>query len=163
AFRRRSGWQSHNRKAHENAAAGCAVGGGRRPGRGIHCPRPRAQLRCVGLAALGPGGRGRPDLHDEWLPVLEAPGRVDRDGDRDDLGGFMLVLLAALLRPESWPFLLVSAVLAWRRGRGARALVVAGLALVPVLWFGGEYLGSHDLFRGSYLAKASKEAVHLRR
>lgn len=100
----------------------------------------------------------------ESEPLLTALllGAVARHADRDHLGGFLLVLLASLLRPESWPFLLVSGVLAWRRGPVARAVVLAGVALVPVLWYGGEYIGSHDPFRGSYLAKTTREAVRLR-
>src|SRR5205814_7033055 len=51
----------------------------------------------------------------------------------------------------------------WRRRPRIRPLVVAGLALVPLLWFGGEYLGSGDPFRGGQLATQSHEARVLRR
>jgi hypothetical protein len=98
-------------------------------------------------------------------PLLTALllGAVARHADRHDLQGFGLVFLAALLRPESWPLLLASAVLAWRGTPRGRAVIAAGLVAVPVLWFGGDYLGSGDPFRGGQLAKTTKEAVRLRR
>jgi hypothetical protein len=90
-------------------------------------------------------------------------GAVARHADRHDLQGFALVSLASLLRPESWPLLLASGVLAWRRTPGSRAIVAASLVAVPVFWFGGDYLGSGDPFRGGQLAKTTQEAVRLRR
>lgn len=98
-------------------------------------------------------------------PLLTALllGAVARHADRHDLQGFALVLLASLLRPESWPLLLASAVVAWRRSPRSRVVIAASLAVVPVLWFGGEYLGSGDPFRGGQLAKTTQEAVRLRR
>src|SRR4051812_28356336 len=41
---------------------------------------------------------------------------VDRHAGRHDGAGFALVVGASLLRPESWPLLLVSGAVAWRRG-----------------------------------------------
>jgi hypothetical protein len=51
----------------------------------------------------------------------------------------------------------------WTRRPRVRPLVVVGVIAVPVLWFGGEYLGSGDPFRGGYLAEVSLEARLLRR
>src|SRR2546430_2395045 len=76
---------------------------------------------------------------------------VGRHVYRHDRSGFLLVVLASLLRPESWPALLVSGMVLWRRRPGSRALVLAAVAAVPVLWFGGDYLGSGDPFRGGQL------------
>jgi hypothetical protein len=87
---------------------------------------------------------------------------VARHADRDDGVGFALVLLASLLRPESWGPLLASAVVTWRRMPAIRPLVIAGLVTVPLLWLGGDYLGSGDPFRGAVLAKMSAEAHQLR-
>jgi hypothetical protein len=64
-----------------------------------------------------------------------------------------LGVAASLLRPEIWPFLLVYAVWLWRRDPGSRQLVTAGLALVPLLWFGPELWGSGDLLRSSERAQ----------
>jgi len=110
----------------------------------------------------------------EWLfqsgvggsePLLTALllGAVARHVDRHDLQGFGLVMLASLLRPESWPLLLGSAVVAWQWSPRSRAVIAASLAAIPAIWFGGEYLGSGDPFRGGQLAKTTQEAVRLRR
>src|SRR3954451_11032332 len=98
-------------------------------------------------------------------PLLTALllGAVARHADRHDVQGFALVVIASLLRPESWPLLLASAVVAWRRSPGSRAVVAASLVAVPVFWFGGDYLGSGDPFRGGQPAKTTQEAVRLRR
>lgn len=97
-------------------------------------------------------------------PLLTALllGAVDRHANGHDRSGFVLALLASLLRPESWPALLVSAIVTWRRRPRSRPFLIAGIATVPVLWFGGEWLGSGDPFRGGELAKQSLEAQQLR-
>ena len=60
---------------------------------------------------------------------------------------------AALLRPETWPFLAVYGGWAWLRRPSLRPLV-AGLALaVPALWLGPELWGSGDLLRSSERAR----------
>src|SRR3954449_6200903 len=57
---------------------------------------------------------------------------------------FALGVGAALLRPETWPFLgLYGLWLAWRDER-ARRLVAAGFAALPVLWLLPELWGSGD-------------------
>jgi hypothetical protein len=73
-----------------------------------------------------------------------------------------LGLLAALLRPETWPFVgLYAAWVAWRGDWWTRLTIAAALAAVPLLWFGGDHLGSGDAWHGSYLARISKEATAL--
>jgi hypothetical protein len=60
---------------------------------------------------------------------------------------------AALLRPETWPFLVLYGCWAWLRRPSLRPLV-AGLALaVPALWLGPELWGSGDLLRSSERAR----------
>lgn len=66
---------------------------------------------------------------------------------------FWLGVLAGLLRPEIWPFLLVYALLldrsrprqpsVWRW----RTRIVAGLLALPVAWYLPDYLGSGEPFR----------------
>lgn len=108
-------------------------------------------------------------LMPEWLfqaglggsePLLTALllGAVDRHADRHDGAGFVLVVGAALLRPESWPLLLASGIVTWRRQPRLRPLVVGGGLGVGLLWFGGDYLGSGDPFWGGHLARWSREA-----
>lgn len=66
---------------------------------------------------------------------------------------FALAVAAGLLRPEAWPFLGVYGLwLAWRH-RETLALVVAGFALLPVLWLLPEKWGSGDLWRASNRAQ----------
>jgi len=59
----------------------------------------------------------------------------------------------ALLRVEAWPFLLVAAVVHWRRVPGDRAAVIAAALAVPALWFVPEWLGSGDLLRSGARAR----------
>jgi hypothetical protein len=86
-------------------------------------------------------------------------GALDRHLERRDGAGLALALMAALLRPESWPLLGVSAIVAWRRSPALRPWAVAAVAAVPLLWFGGDYLGSGSPFTGGHLARMSKQAT----
>ncbi len=72
---------------------------------------------------------------------------------------FACGLLAGLLRPEVWPFVLVYAV-AFRPAT-VRQRVGVGLALLmlPVLWFGPDWISSGDPFNGAGLARHSAEAL----
>jgi hypothetical protein len=53
-----------------------------------------------------------------------------------------LLLAAALLRPEAWPFLGGYALWLWRTGCEPLGVVVAALLPVPLLWFGPDLLGA---------------------
>jgi hypothetical protein len=62
---------------------------------------------------------------------------------------FWLLVAAALLRPETWPFLLALAGWLWVRdpafaGWRGRAGLLCGLVLVPVGWLAPPWLGSGD-------------------
>jgi hypothetical protein len=85
-------------------------------------------------------------------------GALDRHLAGDDRAGVLLAFLAALLRPESWPLLAVSGEVAWRRRPSLRPFVVLALAAVPLLWFGGDYLGSGNPFTSGHMARISKQA-----
>ncbi len=57
---------------------------------------------------------------------------------------------AALIRPEVWPFLGLYAIWRWREeGWRARSAILAGLALIPLLWFLPPWIGSGDPFSAS--------------
>jgi hypothetical protein len=74
------------------------------------------------------------------------------DGRRDH--AFALGVPAALLRPETWPFLAFYGAWAWRaREPGGRALVAGSALLVPLLWLGPELVGSGDPLRASNRAR----------
>ncbi len=60
---------------------------------------------------------------------------------------------AALLRVETWPFLLIAGAVAWRRRPQDRPLLVGVGLIVPLAWFGGELLGSGTLLRSADRAR----------
>ncbi len=55
---------------------------------------------------------------------------------------------AALIRPETWPFLALYGLWMWRRDPGSRGLLIAIVALIGALWFLPELWGSGSLWRG---------------
>lgn len=69
---------------------------------------------------------------------------------RSSLG---LLLLASLLRPEVWPVLLAYSVYLWVRAPSCRMWVIAAWILLPLLWFGGDWVGSGNPFLSSTRAK----------
>jgi len=67
---------------------------------------------------------------------------------------FALGVGAALIRPEAWPFLGLYALWCWRASRGReRALIAAGLALIPLAWFGPPAVAGEILAAGAHAAK----------
>src|SRR4029078_12005597 len=81
--------------------------------------------------------------------------------------------LAALGRIELWPLLVLYALWVFLGEVGARRVALVALVLaVPVLWLGGDWVGSGDAFHGSKRAagfqeravtRAEKEAQRTRR
>ena len=69
-----------------------------------------------------------------------------------------LLALAALGRVEAWALLLGVGGWCCLR-RTDRLLAAALIAVVPVLWLGGDWLGSGDPLRGGFLARLSGEAM----
>ena len=66
-----------------------------------------------------------------------------------------LLLAAALLRPEAWPFLGGYALWLWRSGREPLPLLVAALLPVPLLWFGPDVLGAGGALGASDAARGT--------
>lgn len=67
---------------------------------------------------------------------------------------FACGIAAGLLRPEAWPFVLVYAAwLAWRGTGRDRALIAAGLAVLPLAWLLPEKWGSGDFWRAASRAQ----------
>jgi hypothetical protein len=73
---------------------------------------------------------------------------------------FAALWLASLGRPEAWPFVGLYAVWAWRERPQMRKLLVAGLLLIPALWFGIPYLSGNSPFTSANLAQHSPRALH---
>ena len=68
---------------------------------------------------------------------------------------FLLGVVLALDRPEAWPFLLGYGAWLWYRDPRHRWLVATGCALVPVLWFGGDWWGAGTPLHGAGAAQVS--------
>jgi 4-amino-4-deoxy-L-arabinose transferase-like glycosyltransferase len=87
----------------------------------------------------------------EGLLILFVLWAVERHLARRRTQAFALGLGAALLRPEAWPFLGLYALwLLWEeRTRRRWAVVLGGLATLPVLWLLPEYWGSGNFWRAA--------------
>jgi hypothetical protein len=84
-------------------------------------------------------------------------GAVDRGLDGHRHQALFLGFLAALGRPEIFPFLLLYALFVFFR-RGTNRIVIAVLLLaIPALWLGGDWWGAGDPFYGSSKAAGFKE------
>lgn len=66
-----------------------------------------------------------------------------------------LVLAAALLRPEAWPFLGAYALWLWRTGREPLGVLAAVVLPVPVLWFGPDLIGAGGALGASSAARGT--------
>jgi hypothetical protein len=76
---------------------------------------------------------------------------IDRFLDGRHGQAFALAVAASLIRPEWWPFLGLYALWLWFRVPEfktvrLRLFILAGLALIPVLWFGPPWVGSGQPF-----------------
>jgi hypothetical protein len=72
---------------------------------------------------------------------------VDLHLDRRYRRAFWLLVAAALLRPEPWPFVFGYALLLWRGHRVFPVPLAAGLVLIPVAWYLPELLSTGNPFR----------------
>jgi hypothetical protein len=110
-------------------------------------------VAALGLLATAGFLRGVAGGSSEGLLVALLVLAVDRhlDGHRTQALG--LAVVAALLRPEVWPFLVAYAFWLSLRDPRSRRIVAAGLALVPVLWLAPELWGSGNLLRSSERAQ----------
>lgn len=77
---------------------------------------------------------------------------VDRHLDGHRRQALVLATAAGLLRPEIWPFLVAYGAWLWWREPSRRILVASALAVVPVLWFGGDWWGSGSPWQGAEAA-----------
>lgn len=111
-----------------------------------------------------------PDGSSGWIRlVAEAQGApllvalclwaVDRHLDGEHGQALGLAGAAALLRPEVWPFLLLYAGWLWGAAPSRRRFVVGVLALVPLLWFGGDWWGSGDPWTGGDRAQVAAGGI----
>jgi hypothetical protein len=89
----------------------------------------------------------------EGLIVAFVLGAIDRHLAGDRRATFLLGALAALLRPEAWPFLALYGVWALWRRQLSPVLVLGTGAAVLALWVLPEWWGSGDPWRAANRAK----------
>ncbi len=70
------------------------------------------------------------------------------------------LLLCSLGRPESWPFMGLYAIWAWRAVPAMRKLIVVELVLVPAFWFGVPVLSGNNWDVAGQLAQKSPRELH---
>ena len=93
----------------------------------------------------------------EPLLVALVLGAVDRHLARRHGTALVLVALAALLRPEAWPFLILYGAWTWRACPGLRRWAVV-LVVAPVLvWLGLDWAGSGGALHGAQVAQDTAE------
>jgi hypothetical protein len=73
---------------------------------------------------------------------------------------FVLGVLAALGRPEVWPFLGLYSLWQWRRRPELRGLLIGGWVIVVLLWFGIPALTSRSPFVAASNAMGSGRRLH---
>jgi hypothetical protein len=73
---------------------------------------------------------------------------------------FVLLVLAALGRPELWLFVGLYALWAWRAIPSMRVMAALGVALIPLLWFGIPALTAKSWFISGDLALNSRNVLH---
>lgn len=89
----------------------------------------------------------------EGIMIMCVLGAVSRQLIGRPGQAFGLGVIAALVRPEVWPFLGVYAIWLLIDDRTRLRWIVPGLALIPVLWFLPELWGSGSLGRGAERAQ----------
>jgi hypothetical protein len=110
-------------------------------------------IAVIGLLLVDEFVRNFARGNSEGLLVAFCLWAVERHLDGHRRHAFALGVLAGLLRPELWPFLLAYGLWLMWVDRGAIWLVLGGGALTLLLWFVPEYLGSGDFFRAASRAR----------
>jgi hypothetical protein len=78
---------------------------------------------------------------------------IDRHLDRRHGSAFVLGVVASLIRPEAWPFVIAYGGWLWLRAPRLRALVALGLLSIPFFWFVPPWIGSGQPFLAATHAK----------
>jgi hypothetical protein len=73
---------------------------------------------------------------------------------------FWLWVLAALGRPEAWPFLALYSLWAWRAIPSMKRMILAGLVLIPLFWFGIPAVTANSWFVAGNNALHSPRELH---
>jgi hypothetical protein len=73
---------------------------------------------------------------------------------------FALLVLAGLGRPEAWLFIGLYALWAWRSAPRMRLMILAGVAIIPAMWFGISALTAKTWLRAGDVAAGSRNVLH---
>jgi hypothetical protein len=116
----------------------------------------------AGLGVLGIEGDSHLVLIANSDPLVASLclGAIDAHLSRRPRLAFLLVVLASLGRPETWPFAGLYALWAWRAIPAMRVLLVLGLAVIPALSFGIPALTSKSWLSAANLDLNSVNALH---
>ncbi|MEA2211150.1 MAG: hypothetical protein QOF83_1098 [Solirubrobacteraceae bacterium] len=95
----------------------------------------------------------------EVVLIAGSLGAVERLLARRRGQAFALAVAASLIRPEWWPFVILYAAWLWLRDPAwgsvkMRAVLLAGLLLIPILWFVPPYVASGQAFLAATHAAA---------
>jgi hypothetical protein len=133
-------------------------------------PGPAGERRYAALAAAIVAGACVLGIEQYWHYILSAQsdpiivtlvlGGIDAHlNDRPRLA-FACGVLAALGRPEAWPWLALYAIWMWRSNPPMRKFIYVGLALIPAMWFGIPILSGNDPLVAGSIAQRSVHALH---
>lgn len=120
--------------------------------------RPAGVLAAVALILI-PGWLQELAFGGELGPLVALIlGAIDRHVAKRPVQALMLGFGAALLRTETWPFLLIYGAWLWHTNTVDRRVVAAFGPSLLVLWFVPDWITVGDPFRGAEVARASTEA-----
>jgi hypothetical protein len=93
----------------------------------------------------------------EPLLIALVLGAADRHLAGRRGAALVLVALAALIRPEAWPFLVLYGAYAGYADRAARPLAAAAVTLPIAIWLGLDWAGSGSALHGGHVAAGTAE------
>jgi hypothetical protein len=101
-------------------------------------------------------------LSDQSDPMIAALvlGAIDCHLSERPRWAFALGILACLGRPEIWPLTAVYAIWAWRARPSIRVFLIAGFAVLLVMWFGIPWISSRSPFVAADNALHSGRRLH---
>jgi hypothetical protein len=130
---------------------------------GERAGRPAALIAAAlaGIAVLGIDQYGHYIFTAQSDPMIVSLclGAIDCHLSRRPRLAFAFLVLASLGRPEAWPFAALYALWAWRAIPSMRILLIAGLAVIPALWFGVPAITNGRPFVSAQLAQFSVHRI----
>lgn len=127
--------------------------------------RPWAPFAAAAFAALGVLGiNGYSELvliaNSDPIVVSLCLAAIDAQLSGRPRLALVMIVLAAMGRPEAWVFAVLYVVWLWRTRPSLRVMGLAGLVVIPAAWFIVPALTSHDWLSAGDLALNSKNAIH---